>query len=122
MASVTISIDFGDPSGTLEEMGVEDCTNADEVIALLKSDGSSVAKALDSWDLLDSGTVHVTFTPDIPEELQMQSVFVHPEKPPEWTKERQEKFANLQLWIKENETHATWSDWDRHKTPTKDEE
>jgi len=113
MPSVSISIDFGDPSGTLEEMGVEDATCAQDVINMLKesANGRGVARALEDWDLLDMGSVSVTFLPDIPKELQVQSVWVLPDKPPPWTPEVAEAHRRLQLWVKENETRAEWSDF-----------
>jgi len=110
MASVNIRIDFGDPSGSLEEMGCEGMTSAQEVLDALKEDGASVAKALESWDLLDFGTVTVEFIPDIPADLQVQSIWIHPTKPPKMTLELQMKHVLLSAWVDEHRTTATWSD------------
>lgn len=111
MASIQFSIDFGEPDGTLEEMGCEGLTSAAEVLAALKNEGRSVREALEAWDLLQFGTVSVTFIPDIPPELMVQSMWVLPDKPPPWTKELAAKHAALREWVAANQTTAEWSDF-----------
>ena len=113
MASISINIDFGEPDGTLAEMGCDEATNAQDVIDMLKESarGRGVAKALDDWSLLDMGTVSVVFTPEIPEDVLVKSVWVSPDTPPPWTPEIAAKHVALQLWLKENQTRASWSDF-----------
>lgn len=99
MASVSFEIDFGEPSGSLEEMGCEDFKNAQEVIDALQ-EHDSVARALRDWSMLDFGSVRVTYTPDIPADLQMKSADDFDPV----------KHASLSTWLKANQTVAEWSD------------
>lgn len=110
MPSVCFTIDGGEPCGTLNEMGCEDFTSAQEVMDALKAEsyGRGLAYALDNWHLLDNLMVTVTFTPDIPEELQLdpseRDVDGRVTKAPDT-----EKIHALMGWIRANETTATWN-------------
>lgn len=106
MPSIIIDIDFGDPQGDLEEMGCEEATCAQDVIDMLKKDGHRVSKALEAWNLLDSGTVTVTFTPDLPESLLQsddQTELPLGDDP--------DRIKRIAKWTRENETRAEWSDF-----------
>lgn len=110
VASIQFTIDFGEPSGTLEEMGCEEFTDAQQIIDDLKRSGHCVARALEEWDLLTWGEVKVVFTPDIPQELQLQTVFTPGEALPFEEKEYLQRPEALRRWIDEHQSTATWSD------------
>ncbi len=109
MASVQFEIDFGEPEGTLEEMGLEDCTCAQDVIDILKKESSSPSRALEAWNLLDYATVRVHFYPDPPEELDItkagaaqEELIAHPNG------SIVERFNS---WRRDSTSHAEWSGW-----------
>jgi len=77
MATVTFTVDFGEPDGDLEDFGLAGdlydgppITCADDIMAQFKAAGHDLAEALEGWGLLDSCKVTIKHTPDIPEEAR----------------------------------------------------
>lgn len=73
MTSLLWRIDFGDPSGDLEDYGLAgplydgpEITCANDVMVELKKAGSGLVEALDRWGMLTGGTVTLTLVPDLP--------------------------------------------------------
>lgn len=116
MPSVCFTIDGGEPCGTLDEMGCEEFASAQEILDALKSEanGRGIEYALSNWSLLDGMSVTVTYTPDIPEELQVEERGSGHEG---FLKHR-DQLAKLMAWIRENETTATWNDWSHSDEPS----
>lgn len=111
--SIVVSVEFDDVEDDAKAWGFDDGdreVTADRVLAsLLEAGGGSLSvSTMRDFGLLDHARVHIRVTPQIPEELRVQTCWAVGEEPPVQDSEWRRKVRAMQRWVNENTTTATW--------------